>query len=476
MRSFLTALLLVVSVAAGAQRPPNVVLIFCDDMGYGDLHCYGSATLTPNLDRMAAEGTRFTNFYAGQPICTASRAALMTGCYPNRVGLLGALGPRSKIGISDHEFIVPQMFKSRGYATAIFGKWHLGDATQFLPRCHGFDEYFGLPYSNDMFHKDPSSKFPDLPLIANEKVVQLNPDQNMLTTWYTEHAVSFIEQNKDKPFFLYVPHAMPHVPIHVSDKFAGKSGRGLYADVIMEIDWSVGQILAAIAKNGLDEQTLALFASDNGPWLVYGDHAGSAGPLREGKMTTFDGGSREPFIARWPGHVPAGKTCDEIAATFDLLPTFATMAGAELPQDRIIDGRDIGPLLHGEAGAKSPHDVFYFYWGRELQAVRSGNWKLHFAHTYPHPDPPGRGGQPGKIVKQEVELSLFDLSNDIGETKNVAAEHPDVVKRLQFLAEAAREDLGDSAMKRQGKNVREPGRIPESATLPTVAPLGPSGD
>ena len=230
IKSLFALLLLVIIVpvarAAPDQHPPNVVLIFCDDMGYGDLHCYGSATPTPNLDSLAAQGTRFTNFYAGQPICTASRAALMTGCYPNRVGLLGAIGPHSKIGISDREFIMPQMFKTRGYATAIYGKWHLGDAPQFLPTRHGFDEYFGLPYSNDMYPKHPTDRYPALPLFENEKVVQLNPDQNMLSTWYTEHAVSFIERSKDKPFFLYVPHSMPHVPIHVSEKFAGNPGAG----------------------------------------------------------------------------------------------------------------------------------------------------------------------------------------------------------------------------------------------------------
>src|SRR5262249_55387775 len=264
------------------------VIILADDLGYADLGCYGARGYqTPNLDRMAKEGMRFTDFYVAQGVCSASRTALLTGCYPNRVGILGALGPKATHGISSKEKTVAEALKARGYATAIYGKWHLGHHPKFLPTRHGFDDYFGLPYSNDMGPKHPTAKFPALPLIAGEKTIATNPDQTKLTTWYTERAVKFIARNKAKPFFLYVPHAMPHVPLHVSDKFKGKSKRGLYGDVIMEIDWSVGQILAALKKHGLDEKTLVIFASDNGPWLSYGDHAGSAGPLREGKMTTF---------------------------------------------------------------------------------------------------------------------------------------------------------------------------------------------
>ena len=446
-----------------AAGPPNVVIIFTDDQGRQDVGCFGSPNIkTPNLDRMAAEGMRFTDFYAAQAVCSASRAALMTGCYPNRVGILGALGPASKHGISDKETTIADVVKQRGYATAIYGKWHLGHHPQFLPTRHGFDDYFGLPYSNDMwpFHPTDGDKYPPLPLMEGEKVIQTNPDQTQLTTWYTEHAVQFIEKNKDRPFFLYVAHNMPHVPLHVSDKFKGKSERGLYGDVIMEIDWSVGQILAAIKRLHLDAQTLVIFTSDNGPWLSYGDHAGCALPLREGKGTMFDGGCREACIMRWPGKIPAGGTCNELAATIDLLPTIAGLAGAELPKDRIIDGKNIWPLMSGRSGAKSPHEAYYFYWNRELQAVRSGQWKLHFPHEYRTLDgPPGSGGRPGTYKQVKIDLSLFDLNSDISETTNVADKHPEVVKRLQALAEQAREDLGDSNTGREGKNVRQPGRL-----------------
>jgi arylsulfatase A len=456
------------ALSAFAASPPNVVLIFCDDMGYGDPGCFGSKNPTPNIDRMAKEGIRFTNFYVAQPICSASRAALMTGCYSNRVGILGALPPGSKVGISDREWTMAQMFKSRGYATAIFGKWHLGDAPQFLPTRHGFDEYFGLPYSNDM-RPQTSPKFPPLPLFDGEKVIQTNPDLSTLTTLYTEKAVSFIDRHKDGPFFLYVPHAMPHVPLAVSDKFAGKTGLGLYGDVMAEIDWSVGEILGALKRNGLDDRTLVIFLSDNGPWLLFGDHAGSAGPLREGKTTTFEGGVREPCIMRWPGKIPAGVQTTKWAASFDLLPTFAALAAATLPGDRVIDGMDIRPLIFNEAGAQTPHDAFYYYSGRKLLGVRSGKWKLTFPHEYNHPDPPGRGGKGGQYSHPHIDLSLYDLESDPGETRNVIADHPDVVTRLQALAEKARDDLGDAAMNRPGKNVREPGHLRDSAAAPSPA-------
>jgi arylsulfatase A-like enzyme len=272
---------------------------------------------------MAREGVRFADFYVAQPVCSASRAALLTGCYPNRIGILGALGPAAKHGISDQEKTLAEVLKPQGYATAIYGKWHLGHHPRFLPTRHGFDDYFGLPYSNDMGPKHPTAKFPDLPLIEGEKVVSLNPDQTKLTTWYTELAIQFVEKNKDRPFFLYLAHNMPHVPLHVSDKFKDKSKQGLYGDVIMEIDWSVGEALSALKRHNLDERTLVIFTSDNGPWLSYGDHAGSAGPLREGKMTTWEGGVRMPCLMRWPGHIPAGSVCREPAMTIDVLPSNA---------------------------------------------------------------------------------------------------------------------------------------------------------
>lgn len=444
-----------------SERPPNVVLIFCDDLGYADVGCYGARGYkTPNIDRLARQGVRFTDFYVAQAVCSASRAALLTGCYPNRINVLGALHPLVKIGIHSNEVTIAELLKQRDYATAIYGKWHLGHHPPFLPTRHGFDDYFGLPYSNDMWPHHPTTKtnYPPLPLIEGEQTIQLMPDQTQLTTWYTERAVRFIERNKARPFFLYLPHTMPHVPLFVSDKFRGKSKRGLFGDVIQEIDWSVGQIMAVLKQHRLDEHTLVVFTSDNGPWLSYGDHGGSAGRLREGKGTTFEGGARVPFIARWPGKIPGGSVCREPAMTIDLLPTLAKITSTTLPTHP-IDGLDIGPLLFGRRGARSPHEALFFYWDRHLQAVRSGPWKLHLAHSYVKPVPPGNGGQPGKITNPAIELALFNLDDDPSETKDLAATRPEVVARLQDLARKAREELGDSATKQTGRGVRGPGRV-----------------
>jgi arylsulfatase A len=445
------------------QHLPNFVIIFADDLGYADIGPYGAKTQTPNLDRMAKEGVRFTDFYVAQPVCSASRAALLTGCYPNRIGILGALNPYSKEGIHPNELTLAEVLKARGYATAIYGKWHLGYQPQFLPTRHGFDDYFGLPYSNDMWpkHPAPTRPFPPLPLIEGERTIETDPDQRQLTTWYTQRAIKFIEKSRNQPFFLYVPHNMPHVPLFVSSKHQGKSKRGLYGDVTQELDWSVGEILKSLQKNGLDERTLVIFTSDNGPWLLYGDHAGSAGPFREGKATTFEGGVRVPCIMRWPTQIPANRVVRELAATIDILPTLAKLAGAKLPGDRTIDGKDIWPLIKAEPGASTPHEAYFYYWGQHLQAVRSGPWKLHFFHTYTKPDPAGGFAKPGKYATKEIGLELFNLEQDIGETTNVAAQHPEVVKRLQALAEASREDLGDSGTKRDGKKVRPAGKVSE---------------
>ena len=444
-----------------ARRPPNVVIIFCDDMAYADIEPFGGRAPTPNLSRFAREGMRFTDFYVGQAVCSASRAALLTGCYPNRVGIYGALPPRALVGLHSNEVTIAELLKGQGYATAIFGKWHLGDAQPFLPTRHGFDEYFGLPYSNDMWPHHPvnPTNYPPLPLYEGEKVVQIMPDQTQLTTQYTERAVRFIERNKAKPFFVYLAHNMPHVPLFVSSKFKGKSGRGLYADVIMEIDWSVGEVMRTLKRNGLDDNTLVIFTSDNGPWLLYGDHAGNASPLREGKGTTFDGGMREPTLMRWPGRIPAGSVCREMACSMDLLPTIARLAGTNAPSDRIIDGKDIWPLMSLQPGAKSPHEAFYYYWDRGLEAVRSGKWKLHLAHNYRHLDVPGRGGQPGKYVNRKTDMALYDLEKDVGESTDVAAQFPEVVNRLQHIARGARDDLGDSLTKREPTQARPPGRL-----------------
>ncbi|MBV8880632.1 MAG: sulfatase [Planctomycetaceae bacterium] len=450
---------------SGSRRPPNIVVILMDDMGYADIGAFGAkAYPTPNLDRLAREGRVFTDFYVSQAVCSASRSALLTGCYNPRIGIYGALFPNSKVGISSDETTLAQLCKQKNYATAIYGKWHLGDHRQFLPLQHGFDEYFGLPYSNDMWPQNPISKnMPDLPLIEGNQVVKpavSHQDQEQLTTWYTEHAVSFIERNRERPFFLYVPHSMVHVPLHVSDRFRGKSGAGLYGDVMMEVDWSVGEIVGAIRKQGLERDTLLLFTSDNGPWLIFGDHAGSAGPLREGKGTMFDGGCRESTIFWGPGRVPAGTVCREPAMTIDVLPTVAAMIGASLPA-RKIDGRDISPLVTGAEGARSPHEAYYFYWGQELQAVRSGRWKLHFAHGYStlNGRKGGTGGTPVKAEQARIERSLFDLEADPGERTDVKEAHADVVARLESLADGMRRELGDSATKTRGAGMREPGRL-----------------
>ena len=474
--------------ACATQRPtdappPNIVVIFIDDMGYADIGPFGGTIPTPNLDRMAKEGMKFTDFVVSSAVCSASRAALLTGCYHKRVGIAGALAPDAQIGLADTETTIAELCKQKGYATACFGKWHLGHHPKFLPLQHGFDEYFGLPYSNDMWPLHPDyaklppdaakrkQGYPDLPLIEGNRIVNskvTGEDQANLTTWYTEHAVSFIERHRDHPFFLYVPHSMVHVPLFVSDKFRGKSKQGLYGDVVMEIDWSVGQILDTLHRLDLDDNTLVLFTSDNGPWLSYGNHAGSAGPLREGKGTMFEGGIREPTIMRWPGHVPAGAACSELASTIDLLPTIGKLIGAELPQ-HTIDGLDITPLLFGTPGAVSPHEVFCCYYaGGELQAVRDAHWKLHFPHQYATlaGRPGGIDGSPAPYENVPIALSLYDLHADPGEAKDVAAAHADVVERLQRLAQAARADLGDTLTGTKGTGVREPGRLgPDDSKL-----------
>jgi arylsulfatase A len=459
-----------------ADRPPNVVIIFIDDLGYADIGPFGAtAYKTPNLDRMAAEGRIFTDFHAATAVCSASRIALMTGCYPERVSILGALGPLAREGINPKETTLAESCKSQGYATAIFGKWHLGRPKKFLPLQHGFDEYLGLPYSNDMWPRHPElasspevgkkkkDGYPELPLIKNNEVIDSlvdGEDQAQLTTQYTEHAVDFINRNKDRPFFLYVPHSMVHVPLYVSDKFKGKSGAGLFGDVVMEVDWSVGQILDAIKRNGIDENTLVIFTADNGPWLNYGNHAGSAGPLREGKGTMWEGGYRVPCVMRWPGKIPAGTKCDELAVTIDLFPTIAHLIGSEVPTDEIIDGQDIWPLMAGQEGVQSPHEAFWCYYNRELRGVRDRQWKLVFPHEYRslNGKPAGRDGKPKPYDQVKTGKALYDLKNDIGETTDVAAEHPDIVARLEREAEKARAALGDSLTGQKGSEVRPAGK------------------
>ncbi len=473
MRTFLVLLTLFFALNSQAQkRTPNIVIIFIDDMGYADIGPFGAkGYATPHLDRMAKEGRKFTDFYVTQAVCSASRAGLLTGCYNVRVGILGALGPKATHGINANEVTLAEVCKQKGYATACYGKWHLGHHKKFLPMQHGFDDYFGLPYSNDMWPYHPGvlhlpmeqrlKKWAHLPLIDGNKVI--NPkvtgkDQEQLTTQYTERAVQFIEKNKDNPFFVYLPHSMVHVPLYVSEKFKGKSGTGLFGDVMMEVDWSVGQILGTLRKHKLDKDTLVIFTSDNGPWLSYGDHAGSSSPLREGKGTMFDGGCRESTLMWWPGKIPADSVCREPAMTIDLLPTIAQLIGAKLPEHK-IDGKNIWTLMKNSKRAKSPQEAYYFYYGKQLQAIRMGKWKLHFPHGYRTMagKPGGKGGIPTKYSQSRIDLSLFDLDIDIGETTDVKEKHPEILAKMQQLGEAMREELGDN--KRQGKGQRQPGHL-----------------
>ena len=440
---------------SASARAPNFIIIFCDDMGYANIGPFGAEGYqTPHLDRVAEEGIKFTDFYVGRSFCSPSRAALMTGCIPTRVGVGGNFGPRSTTGLNPDEMTIADVLKQKGYATACFGKWHLGHLPKFLPPSQGFDEYFGIPYSNDMWPFHPNvrhlpmeeriKRWPHLPLYEGLEVInpQIMPeDQIPLTTRLFGRAVKFIEEHRDEPFFIYLPSPQPHVPLFVSEKYKGETERGLFGDVISEIDWGVGEIIGALKRNGIDQHTCIVFTSDNGPWLLYGDHAGSAGPLREGKGTNFEGGFRVACLMRWPGRIPPGQVCGEIAGAIDLLPTFARLAGARLPSKK-IDGKDISDLMFGKAGAKTPHEVFYHYdGGNRLMALRRGKWKLMFAQSYSSPIP-GKGGIPGTGQRKEIELSLFDLDNDVGETTNVADKHPEVVERLKGYAEQMRKDLG----------------------------------
>lgn len=467
--------------AADPAQSPNVVLIVADDMGFADIGCYGAKDIrTPNLDRLANEGTRFLDFCVAQPVCTASRAAIMSGCYPNRIGLSGALNHTSMVGIHTDEMLLPELLRAKGYATAHYGKWHLGTHPAFFPTRNGFDEWVGLPYSNDNGPLHPTIKgIPALPVYENNRVIDLDPDQSQFTRLFTEKAVGFIKTNKSKAFFLYLPHVMPHVPIFASDAFRGKSARGRYGDVIEELDWSVGQILAALKEEGVDKNTLVLFLSDNGPFLSYGEHAGRSAPLREGKLTVFEGGVRVPFLARWPGRVPEGRVCSELITGLDLLPTIAKLTGADLPKAK-IDGVDLAPLLLGDKTAIGRNSFAYFS-GAELHAVRRGRWKLHFPHDYLVVNgTPGKDGKPANYEHmkpnaieesgirgiasrhgyrvEKLELSLFELASDPGESKNVAAEHPEIVKELTVLADDFRRDLGDPLTKIQGSGLRTVGR------------------
>jgi len=477
VRYFIYVLILFSTSCTNIEKnsSPNIVIIFMDDLGYGDISNFGAINYkTPNIDRMANQGMLFTNFYSAQAVCSASRAGLLTGTYPNRIGISGALMPYSKKGLHKDEITIAEMLRDEGYATGIFGKWHLGHQKKFLPNNHGFDTYLGIPYSNDMWPVDfdgnqisdtsswKKKTYPQLPLIQDfEKIKEIKTleDQSILTTLYTEKSVEFINENKDRPFFLYLPHSMPHVPIAVSEKFLGKSKQGLYGDLMMEIDWSVGEIVKSIESNNLSENTLIIFTSDNGPWLNFGNHAGSTGGLREGKGTSFEGGQRVPTVMMWGGVIPEGKIANQLSSTIDILPTIAHITGGKLPEHK-IDGVNIFDILKGTE--KEPRDHFYYYYGNNnLEAVRKDNWKLllpHSSRSYKGvlPKNDGHGGPYSRI---ETGLELYNLRRDPGEEYDVIALYPDIAKELLDLAEIARSDMGDNLTGRKGSNIRKSGKL-----------------
>ena len=447
MRTILLTLFGVWAMHAAAAAP-NYVLIFCDDLGYNDLGCYGSMkNRTPRIDAMAKEGMRFTSFLSSSPVCTPSRASLLTGCYARRVGMHEDFTghwvfiPRSRRGMHADEWTLPEMLKAKGYATACIGKWHLGDQPPHLPTAHGFDEYYGIPYSNDMASARRGD--PPLPLVQDTKVIEAPADQATLTKRYTREAIQFIERNKSKPFFLYLPHTFPHLPLFASKEFHGKSANGRYGDSVEEIDWSTGKILDALKQHGLDKNTLVIFTSDNGS---NGRNGGSNAPLSGAKGGTMEGGMRVPMIARWPGRIPAGGICNELSSTMDFLPTFAALSGGLLSANK-IDGHDITPLLTGTKGAASPYEVFYYYRRRQLQAVRWGDWKWHLplANTFPNwttANQKGRG-RSGKLV---------NLKTDLAEKVDVTAANPKVMVKMRELVAQAEATMGNED--RQGKEQR----------------------
>ena len=441
----IVSMLLLTGFPARSADRPNFVVIFTDDQGYGDLSCFGGKHVsTPRIDRMAKEGAKLTSFYVAAPVCTPSRAALMTGCYPARIDMatgskFGVLLSGDPKGLNPKEVTIAEVLKSVGYKTAIYGKWHLGDQPEFLPTRQGFDEFFGIPYSHDIhpFHpRQNHFKFPPLALLENEQVIEMDPDADHLTRRITERAVSFIERNKDEPFFLYVPHPIPHKPLHVAPPFMKgvakeiteklklednsidyKTRDRLFRQAITEIDWSVGRILDTLKKHGIDDDTMVIFTSDNGPAI------GSAGPLKGRKGSTFEGGMREATMIRWPGKIPAGKTNPELMTTMDLLPTFAKLASAKLPNDRVIDGKDVWPVLTGKVS--TPHEAFFYHSRTNLNAVRSGNWKLH--------------------VNKGKPTQLYNLETDIGEKQNVLKANPDIVRRLQKHLQAFTNDISKNS-------------------------------
>ena len=438
---------------AQAPQSPNIILINCDDLGYGDIGCYGSTLhSTPVLDRMAAEGVRLTDFYMAAPVCSPSRAAMMTGCYPQRVGLetgceIIVLRPGEPIGLSSDETTVATILKRAGYATKIIGKWHCGDQPEFLPTRHGFDSWYGIPYSNDMGITVRHPEMPPLPLMRDEEVVQEQPDQAALTERYVEEAVRFVRENREGRFFLYLAHMYVHVPLYAPQRFMDQSRNGSYGAAVEHTDWSVAVLMHELQELGIDNETLVIFTSDNGGAPRFG---GSNAPLRGQKGETWEGGMRVPCVARWPGAIPASSECGQVATAMDFLPTFAQLAGQASPDDRIVDGKNIAPMLLDPAKAKSPYDALFYYRVNELQAVRKGDWKLHL--------------QTGE---------LYNLREDVGETTDVAAGHAGIVADLERMAEGCRKDLGDSITGAPGENRRPCGRVDNPVPLTTFDPDHP---